>query len=288
MREQIQNQQFDEERSLYHLTDTDVIDCIFAGPADGESVLKECRGITVTGCSFSLRYPLWHADGFTLADSFMDDKTRAPLWYATHGMISGCGIDGIKTLRECEDIRLERCIVHSPEFGWRCHDIRIAQSVIDSEYFLFETKNIWIDRLRMTGKYSFQYTENMTIENSLLDTKDAFWHCKNVTVKNSVVRGEYLGWYSDGLTLIDCQIIGTQPLCYCKNLRLVRCTMHGCDLAFEYSDVEADIIGSIDSVKNPKSGKITADAIGEIIREDAVIDCHGEVVKRGESPVSIV
>lgn len=284
MREQIRNQQYDKERSLYHLTDTDVVDCIFAGPADGESVLKECRDILVTGCSFSLRYPLWHADGFTLADSFMDDKTRAPLWYANHGTISGCGIDGIKTLRECGDIRLERCAIHSPEFGWRCRGIQIEKSAIDSEYFLFESKDIKIDRLRMTGKYSFQYTENMTIENSLLDTKDAFWHCKNVTVKNSVVRGEYLGWYSEGLTLIDCEIVGTQPLCYCKNLKLVRCTMNGCDLSFEYSEVEADIIGSVDSVKNPKSGKITADAIGEIVREDAVIDCSAEIVIR--EPIS--
>ena len=35
MRTQIQNQQFDEERALYHLQHTDVIGCQFAGPADG-------------------------------------------------------------------------------------------------------------------------------------------------------------------------------------------------------------------------------------------------------------
>lgn len=286
MREQIRNKQYGTERALYHLTGTDVTDCIFAGPEDGESALKECSDITVTGCSFSLRYPLWHADGFTLADSFMDEGTRAPLWYARNGTISGCGIDGIKTLRECEDIRLMRCMIHSPEFGWRCRGLQIEKSAVDSEYFLLESRDIRIDRLRMTGKYSFQYTENMTIENSLLDTKDAFWHCKNVTVKNSVVRGEYLGWYSEGLTLIDCEIIGTQPLCYCKGLKLIHCTMHGCDLSFEYSEVEADIEGSIDSVKNPKAGTITADAIGEIIREDAVMDCHAQIIIREPVRVS--
>ena len=36
-------------------------------------------------------------------------------------------------------------------------------------------------------------------------------------------------------------------------------------LAFEYSDVEASIKGSIVSVKNPKSGTIIADEIKEII-----------------------
>ena len=124
----------------------------------------------------------------------------------------------------------------------------------------------------MQGKYSFQYVEGMTIDNSELNTKDAFWHAKNVTVTNSTLRGEYLGWYSENLTLINCHISGTQPLCYCKGLRLVNCTMEGTDLSFEYSDVEADIIGGIMSVKNPRSGYIRADEIGEIINENSVIE----------------
>ncbi len=56
--------------------------------------------------------------------------------------------------------------------------------------------------------------------------------------------------------------------------------MEGTDLAFEYSDVDADVRGHILSVKNPRSGKIVADSVGEIIREDAVMDCTGEVVLR--------
>lgn len=41
--------------------------------------------------------------------------------------------------------------------------------------------------------------------------------------------------------------------------------MEKTDLAFEYSDVEASINGEILSVKNPKSGSITADKINELI-----------------------
>ena len=122
--------------------------------------------------------------------------------------------------------------------------------------------------------------ENLTIRNSVLDTKDAFWHSRNVTVENSVVKGEYLGWFSDGLTLVNCKIQGTQPLCYCKNLRLVDCTMVDTDLAFEYSDVEAAIHGHIDSVKNPRSGEIVADSVGEVILGDAVMECTGKVTIR--------
>ena len=56
--------------------------------------------------------------------------------------------------------------------------------------------------------------------------------------------------------------------------------MEDTDLAFEYSDVEADVRGHIISVKNPKSGMIMADSVGEIIRENPVMECTGEVMVR--------
>ena len=115
-----------------------------------------------------------------------------------------------------------------------------------------------------------------------MDTKDAFWHSKNALVKNSVIKGEYLGWFSDGLTLINCKIIGTQPLCYCKNLKLVDCEMVDADLAFEYSDVVATIKGSVDSIKNPRSGKITVEGVSKIIKEGSIMEdnCVIEVLDK--------
>jgi len=283
MDKQIINQTFDEERSLYNLIDTKVLNCTFAGEADGESVLKECRNVTVQDCRFSLRYPLWHAKKFLLKNSSMDELTRAPLWYAADGVMEDCKINGIKCLRECKNIVVNNCDIVSPEFGWRCKNVNITNSTVDAVYFLFESKNVEIANLKMTGKYSFQYMKNLHITNSNLDTKDAFWHSKNVIVENSIVKGEYLGWFSENLTFVNCKIIGTQPLCYCKNLKLVNCTMEETDLCFEYSEVEADIKGHILSVKNPKSGTIVADSVGEIIREDAVMKCDGKVILRDET-----
>jgi hypothetical protein len=121
----------------------------------------------------------------------------------------------------------------------------------------------------MNGKYSFQYVQGGEIAHSELHTKDAFWHSENLTVSDSLIDGEYLGWYSKNLHLVRCHIKGTQPLCYCQGLVLEECTMENADLAFEYSDVQADIRGGIVSVKNPKSGKIVADSIGEVILKES-------------------
>ncbi len=271
---------FDEERSLYNLTKADVIDCVFAGPADGESVLKEARDVHLENCSFSLRYPLWHVEGFRLHDSQMDEKTRAALWYCSGGSITDSDLHGIKAVRECHNITLKDCSILSEEFGWKCSGITVTDSTIAAQYLFFDSRDVKLDKVEMTGKYSFQYMENLEISNSILDTKDAFWHSKNITVTDSVVKGEYLGWFSEGLTLVGCKIIGTQPLCYCKNLTLINCTMEDTDLAFEYSDVNATILGHVDSIKNPRSGEIIADSVGDVILGDTVMECTGKVTLR--------
>ncbi len=274
---EIKNQTMDEERALYGLRDAVVTGCTFDGPADGESALKEAGNIAVKDCHFELRYPLWHVENFTMENSTMSDTTRAAIWYAKNGEIWNCKMHGIKAVRESEDIRIKDSDIISQEFGWKSDRITLSHCRITSEYLFLDSSNIRLDHVKMQGKYSFQYVKNMEIEDSYLDTKDAFWHTENVTVRNSVVKGEYLAWYSKNLTLIDCKIIGTQPLCYCQGLKLVGCTMVDTDLSFEYSEVEADVRGRIDSVKNPKSGRIVADEIGEIIWENPVIPCEGKV-----------
>ncbi len=280
MRAQIKNQGFDEERALYHLQHADLDNVRFAGPADGESALKEAHDITLRDCAFSLRYPLWHTTQFTLEHCAMDETTRAALWYAADGTIERSVLHGIKAVRECRNLRLSGCDIVSPEFGWKCDGLTLEGSALTAEYPFLDSRNLRLQNVELHGKYSFQYVSDVLLERCNLDTKDAFWHSRNVTVRDSVIKGEYLGWYADGLTLERCKIIGTQPLCYCRNLTLIDCTMEGCDLAFEYSDVNATIIGQIDSVKNPKSGVITADAVGAVIRERAVMPCTGKVVLR--------
>ena len=282
MRTQITDQILDAERALYHLQHTDLENVRFAGPADGESALKEAHDVTMRNCAFSLRYPLWHTTHFTLKSCRMEETARAALWYAADGAVEQSVLHGIKAVRECSNVRLSGCEIVSPEFGWKCDGLTLENTVLTAEYPFLDSRNLQLRHVELHGKYSFQYAQDVVLEHCNLDTKDAFWHSSNITVRNSVIRGEYLGWFSKNLTLTDCTIIGTQPLCYCENLRLIRCKTENCDLSFEYSQVEADIIGHIDSVKNPRSGVITADSVGEVIRGQAVTECTGRVKIRRE------
>ena len=67
------------------------------------------------------------------------------------------------------------------------------------------------------------------------------------------------------------------PFCHCKKLKLINCTMPNCDGAFENSEVDADIKGHLNSIRNFLSGKIIVDSIGEIIKDEQVIESKGIV-----------
>lgn len=272
----IENQIFDEERALYGSSELLVKNCSFDGSADGESAFKECSQIEVEDCFFNLRYPFWHDQGLTIRHSEMTDNCRAALWYSSHVMVTDSKLHGIKAFRECSDVSIQNCDIVSPEFGWSVQRICMEDTAAVSEYFMMRSEDLTFRRVHFQGKYSFQYIKNAVFEDCVFDTKDAFWHGENITVRNSTIKGEYLAWYSNGLTLINCKIIGTQPLCYCRNLKLIHCEMIGTDLAFEKSQVDAEIITKVDSIKNPLSGRITVPDVGEVILDD--VKAKGEIL----------
>ena len=271
----IKDQTFDEERALYGSKQTEVIGCRFDGPADGESAFKECHDIIVKDSFFNLRYPFWHDTGLMITGSEMTELCRAALWYSEDVEITDTAMHGIKALRECADVRISGCDIVSPEFGWFVRGIDMKDTSAESEYFMLRSNHLNFDRIKLKGKYSFQYISDSVFTDCEFDTKDAFWHAKNVVVRDSIVKGEYLAWYCENVTFENCTVIGTQPLCYCKGLKMINCRMIDCDLSFEKSEVEADIVSSVISIKNPRSGKITVESVGEIIMDDP--DARGEV-----------
>ncbi len=267
---------FDEERALYGSRGAEVVNCRFDGPADGESALKESRDVTVRDSFFNLRYPFWHDTNLSISGSEMTPLCRAALWYSRNVRIVSTKMHGIKALRECADVVIEGCDIISPEFGWSVRGITMKNTSAESEYFMLRAERLHFENVTLKGKYSFQYITDSEFSNCNFDTKDAFWHAKNVVVKDSTIKGEYLAWYCENVTFINCTIIGTQPLCYCRGLKLVNCKMIDADLAFEKSEVDAEISSTVISIKNPKSGTIRAAGIGEIILDDP--EAEGEII----------
>lgn len=246
---------------------------------EGESGLKECSNIECDNCRFEGKYPLWHVDYSRITRCYFAPGSRSAIWYSDDMEMSDTVIDAPKLFREMKNLTLRNVTINdADETFWRIDGLHITGlTLIDGTYPFMFSRNIEIDGLVSDSKYVFQYVKDVVIRNAKITTKDAFWETENVTVYDSEIDGEYLGWHSKNLRLVNCHIKGTQPLCYCDDLVLENCTFgDDADLAFEYSTVEADIVGRIHSVKNPSSGIIVADEIGEIILDDnikAPADC---------------
>lgn len=280
----IQNERFENERELYGLKDVSIKHCVFDGPADGESALKECERVAVSDSFFDLRYSLWHDRDLSLTHCELTENCRAALWYDENVIVTDTKLHGIKAFRECKNVRLKNCDIISDEFGWFTDEISLEDCTAESKYFLMKNRGVQAKNLEMSAKYSLQYIEDGNFENCVIDSKDAFWHAKNVTVKNSILGGEYLAWYSENLTFENCKIIGTQPFCYCKNLTLINCEMIDCDLAFERSSVQATVTTPVVSIKNPLAGSmIRVPEVGEIIRD--IPEATGEVIEEKASEI---
>lgn len=246
----------------------------------GESAIKECSDIEACHCRFEGKYPFWHVDGFVIRDCLFTDGARAALWYSRGLTMTDTVVEAPKMFREMRNLRLTNVrIPDAQETLWDCSDVVLDNvDVAHADYIFMRGSNIRIDNYRQQGNYSFQKCRNVEIRNAHLKTKDAFWETEDVTVYDSEIDGEYLGWHSKRLRLVRCHISGTQPLCYAEDLVMEDCTMDAsCDLAFEYSTVRAGIRGHIPSVKNPISGEIAADSIGEVITDGcakAPADCR--------------
>ena len=259
------------ERALFQSEGMRIEDSVFA---DGESPLKESKNLEIDQSVFKWKYPLWYCQNVQMTNSVLLETARSGIWYTQHIHIQDSIIEAPKTFRRASDITLENVDMPLAEQTfWNCQDIKLNKVTVRGDYFAMNSVNITVDYLNLTGNYCFDGANNIVVRNSKLLSKDAFWNCENVTVYDSTIIGEYLGWNSKNITFINCTIESLQGLCYMENVKLVNCKLMNTSLAFEYcSNIEADIHSHIDSIKNPISGVIRAQSIGEIILEETKIN----------------
>ncbi len=267
----IEKQVLTGERALFSSTDIEIRSTLFC---DGESPLKESRGIKLFASEFGWKYPLWYCRDIECIDCRLADTARSGIWYTSGIRMERCQIDAPKTFRRSSSIELiDSAIPNAQETLWGCTDVRIKNLQVAGDYFGMNCSCVQVDNLTINGNYIFDGGRDIVVRNSRLISKDAFWNCENVTVIDSVIVGEYLGWNTKNLTLIRCRIESDQGLCYIDGLTLEDCIISESPLSFEYSTVDASFeVGENVSIKNPISGRILVKGQCELILEQERID----------------
>lgn len=266
------------ERALYDTHDAQIEDSTFA---DGESPLKESSSLVLKRCFFKWKYPLWYCTNVDVEDTTLLETARSGIWYTKNIKMTNCHISAPKQFRRSEGITLINCnLPNALETMWNCKDIVLKKVSAQGDYFGLNAENVEIDDFNLIGNYAFDGGKNIVIRNAKLDSKDSFWNCENVTVYNSIIIGEYLGWNSKNITFVNCTIDSLQGMCYMKNIKMVNCKLLNTNLCFEFcEDVDAEIDSSIDSVKNPYSGRIKAKKIDELIMDEKYVDPRKTIIE---------
>ena len=261
---------FTGERALYASRDVRVTDSIFE---DGESPLKESANVELFGCMFRWKYPLWYCRDVSAVKCTWFEGARAGVWYSDGVSVETAIIEAPKNFRRCRDLTLrDVSLMNAKETLWDCHGVTLENVVVKGDYFGMNCSELTVDGFMIDGNYTFDGVRNATVRNARMMSRDAFWNCENVTVTDSFITGEYLGWNSKNLTFENCTIESLQGMCYIEDLRMINCKLINTTLAFEFADVDADICSKVDSVINPRSGTIRAEAIGELIVEPDRVD----------------
>ena len=272
----IKDEQFGGERPLFAIHDTRLENVTIT---EGESGIKCCQDLEADNCRFIGKYPWWHVDRSLITNCRFEEGSRSAIWYSNDMRMSHCVIDAPKFFREMRNLDIEDVTINdADETFWRVQGLKVRNLTLhEGTYPFMFSENIDVDGLVSDSKYVFQYCRNVVVRNARITTKDSFWECENVEIYDSLLDGEYIGWHSNNLRLVRCHITGEQPLCYVNGLVLEDCTFGpDCDRMFEDSDVVADIRGSITNIKNPRTGRIVADAIGSVTIDENILppaDC---------------
>lgn len=265
-----EEERFTGERALYQTKGAKLSYCTFA---EGESPLKESTELEIDNSMFQWKYPLWYCQKVKVTDSTMFEMSRAGIWYTNDLEMRNITYNAPKGFRRCHNIFLENITIsNAEETLWNCEQVTIKNMTANGDYFCMGSSDIEIDGFTLVGNYSFDGVKNMIMRNARMLSKDAFWNSENVTVYDSFISGEYLGWNSKNVTFINCTIESEQGMCYMENVVMKNCKLLNTNLAFEYSTVTAEIESTINSVKNPISGKIIANHIGKVIYDNHNIE----------------
>lgn len=266
----IREERLTGERALFHSKDLSIEYSIFA---DGESPLKESSDISLRKTSFQWKYPLWYCKNIRVEDCDFAEMARAGIWYTDQISVKDTLYEAPKGFRRVHGMNLENVdLPHAEETLWHCQDVAMSNVVAKGDYFAMNCSDMKLDGFRLVGNYCFDGCRNVEMHHAKMLSKDAFWNCDNVTVYDSYICGEYLGWNSKNITFVNCVIESLQGMCYMENLVMKNCRLLNTTLAFEYSTVDVEVDGTIESIKNPSAGVIKADKINELILEEQEID----------------
>ncbi len=260
-------------RALFGARRAEVSNTVF----EGEEALNRAGELTLSDSIFAAPRPLAHVTDAIIRTCTFHESAVSPLEGARTVTLQNCVIDAPHGCEMARDISLDACRIRSAAFGTDAGSVLLTDTLLTGDNVLHHAQDVTASNLELTGTRAFCKTNGGTIDFSTLTGDEMLFGAQNITISDTVLEGERIGWYSEGLTLNHCVICGSRPFAFAKKLTLVDCALDSsCAHAFERSEVDATLRGTVPSVYNPAHGTILADAYGEVVFDDTAVvgtDC---------------
>ena len=65
--------------------------------------------ISLTGCFFRWKYPLWYCSDIAVKDCTWFDMARAGVWYTDNISVTDSIVEAPKNFRRCNNLKLQKC-----------------------------------------------------------------------------------------------------------------------------------------------------------------------------------
>lgn len=259
------------ERAEFFARDASYEDCLFA---EGESPLKEGKGIEAKNCTFAWKYPLWYDEDVKIDGCLWNQDARAGGWYGKNIEVRNSRIEAPKNFRRCENLVLENVDMENANEGiWACKNVKIKGLSAKGDYLCMNCEDVEVEDLNLVGGYSFDGCKRVRAKRLHIQGRDAFWNCEDVVVEDSWIEGAYISWNTHNITFKNCVLSSLQGFCYLDGIKMVNCRLAGTSLAFEYcANCDVEGIDRLDSLKNPISGEFHLADCGELILEKERVD----------------
>ncbi len=235
----------------------------------GEDVLSYAKELTLSDSSVSSPRALAHISDAILRDVRFTEGAVSPLYGAVSVTLQGCEMCAPRGCESAREVTVDASRISSDHFCAGAVSPTVADTVLSGTQLFTHAENVSLTNVDLDGVRALQYISGGSIDFSTLSGEELLHGAHHVTISDTVLDGDRIGWYSDHLTLTHCVISGAAPFAHAKNLTLIDCALDPtCTCAFERSEVEATLRGTVPSVRNPLHGRIVADAYGEVLFDD--------------------
>jgi len=167
------------------------------------------HGLSLKDCELTpnCRAALWYSDAITIRNSRLHGIKA--LRECSGITLSGCDIDSAEFGWFSRQIQMENCDLVSEYAMLRCQDLTLRDLRFRGKYSFQYIQNALLENCILDTKDAFWHARNVTVRNCTVKGEYLAWYSENITFENCTIIGTQPLCYCKGLRLIDCNMVDT-------------------------------------------------------------------------------